>query len=206
MVGVDVEEARTEVRRAAQPPRAARRPRDGPSAAGRGRGRAGPAPRRCRTCATRGSASSGRPSSWSSSTRCRSAGPRPRSAPTTSRTRPTAAVWEPVEASGGTVAGADDPGVVGRLRDAATDPAVAAAITELGVEPLHSKEPTAAYVAQHVVGLLELTALRRIAEIKSKLQRTNPVEHAAEYNRMFGELAALEEHRRKLRDRIVGTQ
>ena len=57
-----------------------------------------------------------------------------------------------------------------------------------------------------MVGLLELTALRRIAEIKSRLQRTNPVEHATDYNRMFGELAALEEHRRKLRDRIVGTQ
>ena len=121
-------------------------------------------------------------------------------------THPTyGAVWELVEASGGTVAGVDDRGWVAGLRGRATDPVVAAAVAELGVEPL-KQEPTAAYVAQHVVGLLELTALRRIAEIKSRLQRTNPVEHAAEYNRMFGELAALEEHRRKLRDRIVGTQ
>ena len=42
--------------------------------------------------------------------------------------------------------------------------------------------------------------------MKSKIQRTNPLEQADAYNRMFGELAALEEHRRKLRDRIVGAQ
>ena len=75
------------------------------------------------------------------------------------------------------------------------------------MEPvLNDKAPDAAYVAQHVVRLLELTALRRIAAVKSKLQRTNPVEEAETYNRMFGELAALEAHRRGLRDRIVGTE
>ena len=51
---------------------------------------------------------------------------------------------------------------------------------------------------------MELTAARRIAAIKSKLQRTNPVEHAEEFNKMFGELAALEAHRRTLRDRLAG--
>jgi DNA primase len=114
-------------------------------------------------------------------------------------------VWALVEASGGTAAGADDHNWMAGLRERATDPAVAAAVTELGVEPL-KKEPTVAYVTLHIVGLLELTALRRIADLKSKLQRTNPVEHAETFNRMFGELAALEEHRRKLRDRIVGEQ
>ena len=68
------------------------------------------------------------------------------------------------------------------------------------------KEPTADYVALHMFSLLELTAMRRISEVKSRLQRTNPVEQAAEYNKMFGELAALEQHRRTLRDRIVGSQ
>ena len=37
-----------------------------------------------------------------------------------------------------------------------------------------------------------------------KLQRTNPVEQATEYNRMFGELVALEQHRRELRERATG--
>jgi DNA primase len=117
------------------------------------------------------------------------------------------AVWELVAAAGGPQAGSGDAGWATRLRAAATDPAVSSAVTELGVEPLRtSREPDAAYVALHVVRLLELTALRRIAEVKSRLQRTNPVENPTEYNRMFGELAALEQHRRALRERTVGVQ
>jgi len=115
-------------------------------------------------------------------------------------------VWELIAAAGGPAAGAEDPGWAGRLRDAArNDAAVSAAISELAVEPL-KKEATPDYVALHLFSLLELTAMRRIAEVKSRLQRTNPVEQAAEYNKMFGELAALEQHRRNLRDRIVGAQ
>ncbi|MEV7431032.1 DNA primase [Nocardioides sp. NPDC092400] len=116
------------------------------------------------------------------------------------------AVWGLVAAAGGPVAGSGDAQWAGRLRDAATDPLVSSTISALGVEPiLSAKEPDAAYVSMHVFRLLELTAMRRIADVKSKLQRTNPVENAAEYNRMFGELAALEQHRRTLRERAVGS-
>jgi DNA primase len=114
------------------------------------------------------------------------------------------AVWELVAAAGGPGAGAGDPGWGTKLRDAAEDPAVSSAISALGVEPL-MKEPDASYVAQHILRLQELTAARRIAAIKSKLQRTNPVEHAEDFNRMFGELAALEAHRRALRDQLAGS-
>ena len=120
------------------------------------------------------------------------------------------AVWELVAAAGGPLAGASDPGWSARLRDAAqqrNDPGLVSAVSALAVEPLLTdKEPDGAYVAQHVVRLLELTALRRITAVKSKLQRTNPVEEPEAYNRMFGELAALEAHRRALRDRIVGSE
>jgi DNA primase len=116
-------------------------------------------------------------------------------------------VWEAVEAAGGPVQGASDPGWATGLRARATDPAVSSAISALGVEPLRTaREPDAPYVALHVFKLLELTAMRRIAQIKSRLQRTNPVEHPTEYNKMFGELAALEQHRRTLRERTVSTQ
>ena len=64
--------------------------------------------------------------------------------------------------------------------------------------------PDEAYVANTVYRLQELTAQRRIAEVKSRLQRTNPVENPTEYNRMFGELTALEQHRRQLRDLALG--
>jgi DNA primase len=49
-----------------------------------------------------------------------------------------------------------------------------------------------------------VTALRRIAEVKSRLQRTNPVEQATEYNRMFGDLIAMEAHARALREKAIG--
>jgi DNA primase len=82
---------------------------------------------------------------------------------------------------------------------------VAQALSALAVEPLLStKEPDAAYVAAHVYRLQEVTAMRRINDVKSRLQRTNPVEAAAEYNRMFGELVALEQHRRALREKAIG--
>ncbi len=117
------------------------------------------------------------------------------------------AVWDLVAAAGGPPAGAHDPGWAARLRDGVTDPAVSSAVSALGVESLKTaKEPDADYVAAHVYRLQELTAMRRIADLKSKLQRTNPVEHAGDYNRMFGELVALEQHRRTLRERAVGTQ
>ncbi len=116
-------------------------------------------------------------------------------------------VWEVVSAAGGPAAAGHDPGWAARLRDAAPDPAVSSAISALAVEPLPTaKEPDAGYVAAHVFRLQELTALRRIADLKSRLQRTNPVEQATDYNRMFGELVALEQHRRTLRDRAMGEQ
>ena len=135
MVGVDVDEARAEVRRAASRP--AGRPDAAPGLpAGR---RASPRlPRRvssCPTCATRASRSSARRSSWSSSTRPPSAG-RPATSAANDFTHPTyRAVWELVAAAGGPAAGASDPGWGTRVRDAATDPAVSSAISALGVEP-----------------------------------------------------------------------
>jgi DNA primase len=57
----------------------------------------------------------------------------------------------------------------------------------------------------YVVRLRELTAARRIEQVKSRLQRTNPVTEVAAYNRMFGELVALESHRRGLREQAIGS-
>ncbi|MBC7760627.1 MAG: hypothetical protein H7201_02270, partial [Candidatus Saccharibacteria bacterium] len=43
-------------------------------------------------------------------------------------------------------------------------------------------------------------------ELKSRLQRTNPIDQAEVYNRMFGELIALEQQFRTLRDRSLGAE
>lgn len=114
-------------------------------------------------------------------------------------------VWDAVTAAGGPPAGADDPGWANRVRGAATDPAVVAAITELGVEPVRgTSDPNPTFAVAYVYRLQELTTSRRIADVKARLQRTNPVDHALDYNRMFGELVMLEQHRRKLREGAVG--
>ena len=115
------------------------------------------------------------------------------------------AVWEAVTRSGGPSVGAGAPTWHAKLRDAAGEPAVAAAISALTVEPLlTSKELDGAYVTAYVCRLRELTTMRRIVEVKSRLQRTNPVSQATDYNRMFGELIALERHRQVLREMATG--
>jgi DNA primase len=114
-------------------------------------------------------------------------------------------VWEAVCAAGGPAAGAEDPGWANRVRGAATDPAVIAAVTELGVEPVRgTSDPNPTFAVAYVYRLQELTTSRRIADVKARLQRTNPVDEALDYNRMFGELVVLEQHRRKLREGAVG--
>jgi DNA primase len=115
------------------------------------------------------------------------------------------ALWAGIEAAGGPTAA--DAHWSSTLRDAQTDERLQSLISALTVEPLLSaKEPNDAYVGQHVHRLRELTAMRRIADLKSRLQRTNPVDQATEYNRMFGELVALEQHRRSLRERALESQ
>jgi DNA primase len=115
------------------------------------------------------------------------------------------ALWAGIEKAGGPTAA--DSQWASTLRDAQTDERLQSLISALTVEPLLSaKEPNDAYVGQHVHRLRELTAMRRIADLKSRLQRTNPVEQAVEYNRMFGELVALEQHRRSLRERALESQ
>ncbi len=115
-------------------------------------------------------------------------------------------VWELIAAAGGPAAGQSDPGWVSKVRAGASDPAVSSVISALAVEPIPAtRDVDAGYVATHLFRLQELTVLRRIDAVKSRLQRTNPVENEAEFNRMFGELAALEQHRRTLREKIVGS-
>ncbi|MCW2753861.1 MAG: dnaG 1 [Marmoricola sp.] len=109
------------------------------------------------------------------------------------------AVWAVVTLAGG--AGAADGLWSSRLQANTADERVQSLLSALSVEALPtSKEPTSEYASVHVHRLRELTALRRITDLKSKLQRTNPVDEAVEYNRMFGELVALEQHRRALRE------
>ncbi len=114
-------------------------------------------------------------------------------------------VWEAITSAGGPADGASDPSWASKVRAAATEPAVVAAITELAVEPVRgTTDPNPTFAVAYVYRLQELTTSRRIADVKARLQRTNPVDNALDYNRMFGELVVLEQHRRKLREGAVG--
>ncbi|MFL6024481.1 MAG: DNA primase [Marmoricola sp.] len=109
------------------------------------------------------------------------------------------AVWAVITLAGGLEAA--DQQWTSRLQANSADERVQSLLSALSVEAIPmAKTPTTDYAAVHVHRLRELTALRRIADLKSKLQRTNPVDEATEYNRMFGELVALEQHRRSLRE------
>jgi DNA primase len=79
-------------------------------------------------------------------------------------------------------------------------------VTGLSVEPLAvTGVPDDRLAGAYVVRLRELTAMRRIDQLKARIQRTNPVTEQTAYNRMFGELVALESHRRALREQAIGT-
>jgi len=80
-------------------------------------------------------------------------------------------------------------------------------IVSLAVEPLpvHG-EVTARFVVAHAVGLQLLTVMRQITQLKSKLQRTNPVESPTKYNQMFSELVVLEARRKDMQTRALGAQ
>ena len=94
---------------------------------------------------------------------------------------------------------------VTRLRDAAPNERAQTFVTALAVEPLRRHdEPDAKYADIELAKVGELAVSREITVVKSRLQRINPVEEQAGYNRIFGDLVALETRRRALLDRASG--
>ncbi|MGY1770724.1 DNA primase [Blastococcus sp. SYSU D00813] len=80
-----------------------------------------------------------------------------------------------------------------------------AQLTALAVEPLRSVgEADAGYVLAVLARLQEMATVRQVAALKGRLQRMNPVEQADEYTKVFGQLLALEQQARSLRERAMG--
>ena len=85
--------------------------------------------------------------------------------------------------------------------DSITDERIKTLFTELTVEPIRADgKPSAAYVESIVARLREVAISRSIADLKSSLQRLNPLENEIEYNAAFAQLVALESARRNLHD------
>jgi len=113
----------------------------------------------------------------------------------------------------GLIAGRGGVASAGRARDwvaalleAAPDDRARAFVTELAVEPLQVRgEPDDRYAGVVLARVGELTAGREIAAIKAKLQRMNPEDDQPAYNKMFGDLVALEQRRKWLLGRATGS-
>jgi DNA primase len=121
---------------------------------------------------------------------------------------PHAAVRELIDGCGGARGAASAQEWVARLRDAAPDDQVRGFVTRLAVEalwvPRADGEPDARYADAVLARVEELAVSRRIAEVKSRLQRLNPVDAQPEYNRTFGDLVALEQRRKALVEKAAG--
>jgi DNA primase len=78
-------------------------------------------------------------------------------------------------------------------------------LTELIVEPIRTDgEVSERYVASIIARLREVALSREIAEIKSTLQRINPVDEGERYTEIFGALVAKEAERRAQKELAVG--
>ncbi|HSL06494.1 MAG TPA: DNA primase [Pseudonocardiaceae bacterium] len=111
-----------------------------------------------------------------------------------------------VLAAGGTAAGLSGPEWIDAV--AAHYPQ-RSLLTELAVETLRAKagaEDDARYIGSLLARLQATVVGQQVAEIKSRLQRMSPLDDADSYHRLFGDLVALEQYYRALRDQAVGAQ
>ncbi|MBO0868847.1 MAG: DNA primase [Micromonosporaceae bacterium] len=116
-----------------------------------------------------------------------------------------AAVREAVTAAGGASSAVAGAVWIEAVRDACTDLAGKALVGELAVEPIwFSGEVDPRYIEVVLARVQVPAAHGRVREVKSRLQRLNPLTHRDEYLRLAGELASLEQHARGLRERAVG--
>ncbi|SCE66721.1 DNA primase [Micromonospora haikouensis] len=115
------------------------------------------------------------------------------------------AVREAIAAAGGAAAATQGAVWVEAVRDACADLAAQALVGELAVEPLRiDGEPDPRYVSVTIARLQWGSVTGRIRDLKSKIQRINPVSNKDEYFALFGELLSLEQHARALREQAAG--
>ena len=130
---------------------------------------------------------------------------------TTDFTHPAyAAVFAAVEKAAVELGGAKvrpDSEWVHRVSEACDADEIRSLVASLAVEALPVHGPvTVRYVIANSAALQLLTVIRTIAGLKSRLQRTNPVEEQHKYNQMFSELVVLEARRKALHTRSIGAE
>ena len=118
------------------------------------------------------------------------------------------AVRDLIAASGGVTNAGAVREWVDRLLSAAPNDSARMFLTRLAVESVEAPgadgEPDAKFADDVLSRIEELAVSRQIVAVKAKLQRMNPVSGQSDYNRMFGDLVALEQRRKFLAERADG--
>lgn len=115
---------------------------------------------------------------------------------------PYAVVRQCIEDAGGATAGASDEGYVARVREAAPDDTVRAMVTELTVEPLHTRrDPDEAYAGVQLVTVRLAAVNQRVTEIRGTLQRLGPRADPEHLAAVQNELWVLQQYGQSLRER-----
>jgi DNA primase len=107
--------------------------------------------------------------------------------------------------AGGASCGISGPAFVDAVGQQLQHQTLKSLLTELAVEPLQVKsEVDIRYVEVIVARLQETLVGKQVAELKSRLQRLSPVEQPDEYRELFGDLVALEQYKKALREQGIG--
>ncbi|AXB47846.1 DNA primase [Amycolatopsis albispora] len=115
------------------------------------------------------------------------------------------AIRKAIREAGGAAGGMAGPALLDATSQHCPQGMVRRVLGELAVEPMHAKEEAdARYVSSVLAAIQENLVGRQIQEIKSKLTRLSPVEAPDDYRALFGDLVALEEYRKALRQQAVG--
>ena len=115
------------------------------------------------------------------------------------------AVHQAVLKAGGAGSGLAGPALIDAASTHTPQGTVRTLLSELAVEPLRAKgEADARYIGSMIAAVQENLVGRQVAEIKSRLQRLSPIEAEEEYRALFGDLVALEEYRKALREQAIG--
>ncbi|MTD54881.1 DNA primase [Amycolatopsis pithecellobii] len=115
------------------------------------------------------------------------------------------AVHRAVVKAGGASSGLTGPALLDAASEHVPQGTVRVLLSELAVEPLHAKgSADSRYIGSMIAAVHENLVGRQIAEIKSRLQRLSPIDAADEYRALFGDLVALEEYRKALREQAIG--
>jgi len=112
-----------------------------------------------------------------------------------------------IAAAGGAATAVSGAGWTNSVEEHMSEEPLRRGVHALAVEPLRMGAEGQDHYADSVLArLYEIVTSRQIAALKSRIQRLNPLEHAEEHARLFGELIRLESYRRVLRERAIGGQ